>query len=72
MKKDKAAKVLIGTTILGLACFVGLLLNEAHHSGEKMILVLVLTLAGIGLTGVGVLGLIGIAVWSLLVGKKNE
>ncbi|MEI6105706.1 MAG: hypothetical protein WCR49_01730 [Opitutae bacterium] len=55
-------RLCIGAILLGFACFVGLLVNEAHHSGEEMLLVFALTMTGCVLLGVGILGLLLIAI----------
>jgi len=68
-------RLCIGAILLGLACFVGLMVNEAHHSGEEMLLVFALILGGCGLLGVGILGLLLIAIgyfWKKSMQSKSD
>jgi len=60
--KHKSARWFLWITIAGLICFVLLILLAAHSDREQMGTVALLTIGGLVLTAIGVLGLAGILI----------
>jgi hypothetical protein len=55
---DRSIRVSLALTLAGLGCITGLGLLAAHSDREQMIAVAILTFGGIGLSILGVLGLL--------------
>jgi hypothetical protein len=58
--------------LLGLTCFTGLVEVAAHSHHEVMLLVMALYFGGIGLTGIGVLGLVATFIQHILASRHKK